>query len=103
IQYVGSPFPPDVGNPGPADDDPPGVEIPFIGFDWNVLTITTGDLDQIHVGFDPTPVLFNEANAPDPATAQLHISPSTHPEFTIKWDAVPVNGDPVGPGEATPN
>ena len=48
IQYVGSP--------------PTGVEIPFIGFDWNVLTITTGDLDEIHVNFDPTPLFFDESD-----------------------------------------
>lgn len=90
IQYVGSP--------------PTGVEIPFIGFDWNVLTITTGDLDEIHVDFDPTPLLFDESAAPDAAIAELHISPATHPEFTIKWDAVPrLTDPPPGPGVATPN
>ena len=91
IQYVGSP--------------PTGVEIPFIGFDWNVLTLTTGDLDEINVNFDSTPVFFNEADAPDPATADLHISPATHPEFTIKWDAVPRVTDPppLPPGTAEPN
>ena len=87
IQYVGSP--------------PTGVEIPFIGFDWNVLEITTGDLDEIDVSFDPTPLIFNEGDAPDTAVAELHISPATHPEFTIKWDAVPRVTDPP-PGPAWP-
>ena len=90
LQYVGSP--------------PTGVEIPFIGFDWNVLTITTGDLDEIDVSFDSTPLIFNEGDAPDAAVAELHISPASHPEFTIKWDAVPRTIDPPpGLGVAEPN
>ena len=59
IQYVGSP--------------PTGFEIPFIGFDWNVLEITTGDLDEIDVSFDPTPLLFVEG---DRATRTIRPSPS---------------------------
>ena len=33
----------------------------------------------------------------------MHISPATHPAFTIRWDAVPKSGDPALPGDAEPN
>ena len=91
LQYVGSP--------------PTGIEVPFFGFDWNELTITTGALDEITVNFDAGSLLIDEGGAPIEALAVLHITPAIHPEFTIKWDAVPrsTDPDPIPVGVATPN
>ena len=85
LQYVGSP--------------PTGIEVPFIGFDWNVLTLNVDQPEVIDISFDPEPIFVLEGN---PAEARMLIesTPSTHPEFQIGWEANPKNGEPVVPGQA---
>jgi hypothetical protein len=93
----------DLGNNGlplSYEGDPPtGVEIPFLGFDFNVLEITTGSLQEITVDFaSASPIVVNEADAPVEAVAELVISPASHPEFTIEWSARPGQiNDPLPP------
>ncbi len=83
LQYVGTPFPADPLN------DPFGIEIPFLGFDFNLLEITTGDLTEIDVTFTTPTIVVDEGAAPVTAIAQIRVSPANHPEFQIRWDAVP--------------
>ena len=89
LQYIGAP--------------PTGQEVPFIGLDISSFDITTGALEEIDVSFDGVPIVVDEAAAPVPAQAVIHISPPTHPAFTIRWDAIPLNGAPVVTGLATAN
>ena len=96
----------DLGNNGLpvqwfVDPLPDGFEIPMIGFDWNELDITTGVLQAVDISFDSSAAIF--VTEGDDAIAPLIVTPQEHPAFTIHWDALPRNGDPIAPGEATPN
>lgn len=97
----------DLGNNGLpvqflSDPAPQDTEIPMIGFAWNELVISTGELQEITIDFDPEAIVALEADSPNVGAA-LHISPATHPEFTVRWDVLPIVGDPDVPGQATAN
>jgi len=96
----------DLGNNGLpvqwlAAPPPAGFEIPMIGFDWNELEITTGELQEIDISFDPGTIVALESFAPVDVGAALHISPAIHPGFTVRWDVLPTTADVPGPDEAT--
>ncbi len=87
-----------------------GWEAPMLGLSLppQVTTITTGDLQDIEVGFDVPAITLIEGDPGDPgdpavAIAGLMVSPTPHPAFTVRWEANPKSGDPVDPGQATPN
>lgn len=87
---------------GPND----GTEIPMLGFDWNVLTITTGALLDLDISFDSAaPIVVvegNDGNHTDVGAA-LVITPPIHPAFRVRWDILPIVGDPEVFGVATAN
>ena len=71
-----------------------GFEIPFFGFDWNVLTIETGALQEIEIDWqDPSSAVL-EGDSSEPA---IVISPAEHPQFDIRIETVEI------PGSATSN
>ncbi|MBI2704609.1 MAG: hypothetical protein HYX32_04880, partial [Actinobacteria bacterium] len=73
----------DLGNNGlPLQyigDPPTGVEVPFLGFDFQQLTIETGDLEEIDASF------AGPVSAPEGTTAEatINITPAIHPAFDL--------------------
>ena len=79
LQFLGSP--------------PNGVELPFLGFDVNVLDISVGDPLEVDVSFQPGSLLVNEGGA---ATATLVISPAQHPAFDVRFSTTELVGEATG-------
>ncbi len=79
-------------SPDDPDDRQYGVEVPAIGFDWDLFTIETGELQEVDISFDPTILYVNEG---DTAVAPIYVTPPPpgppapeRPDFSFRWAAV---------------